>query len=57
MIDRLVKMLMIAPHLGMGHHIEIAKGKHQLHTKTKALYKQAMRELYIKRAEKQWKKE
>jgi hypothetical protein len=43
-------MLSITEHYGQSELIEIAKGKYAIETKTKRVYKQAMRELYMKRA-------
>jgi hypothetical protein len=47
-------MLSIHDHHGQSELIEIAKGKYAIETATKRVYKQAMRELYMKRAQRQW---
>ena len=43
-------MLSITEHYGQSELIEIAKGKYAIETKVKRVYKQAMRELYMKRS-------
>jgi hypothetical protein len=50
MIHHIIQMLSITEHYGQSELIEIAKGKYAIETKTKRVYKQAMRELYMKRA-------
>jgi len=52
MIQQLIQMLSIHHHHGQSELIEIAKGKYAIETATKRVYKQAMRELYFKRAKK-----
>ena len=49
-------MLSTHHHHGQSELIEIAKGKYAIETATKRVYKQAMRELYMKRAKRQWQK-
>jgi hypothetical protein len=56
-IQNLVKMLSLTDHLGKSELIELAKGKYQLNNTTKRVYKQAMRELYMNRAKRQWQKQ
>lgn len=48
-IQNIVKMLSLTDHHGKSELIELAKGKYQLETTSKRVYKQAMRELYMKR--------
>ena len=48
-IEHIVKMLTLDEHIGRSELIELAKGKYKLHTSTKGVYKQALRELYMKR--------
>jgi len=52
MIQHIITMLLTADHYGQSELIEIAKGKYAIETATKRVYKQAMRELYMKRAKK-----
>jgi hypothetical protein len=52
MIQHIITMLLAADHHGQSELIEIAKGKYAIETATKRVYKQAMRELYMKRAKK-----
>jgi|LakMenEpi04Sep11_1017361.scaffolds.fasta_scaffold11579_2 hypothetical protein len=56
-IENIVKMLSLTDHLGKSELIELAKGKYQLNNTTKRVYKQAMRELYMNRAKRQWQKQ
>ncbi len=56
-IQNLVKMLSLTDHLGKSELIELAKGKYQLENTSKRVYKQAMRELYMNRAKRQWQKQ
>lgn len=49
-------MLSIHDHHGQSELIEIAKGKYAIETDLKRVYKQAKRELYMKRANK-WQKQ
>lgn len=56
-IENIVKMLSLTDHLGKSELIELAKGKYQLNSTTKRVYKQAMRELYMNRAKRQWQKQ
>lgn len=49
-------MLSIHDHHGQSELIEIAKGKYAIEISTKRVYKQAMRELYMKRANRKWQK-
>ena len=50
MIHHIIQMLSIHHHHGQSELIEIAKGKYAIELKAKRVYKQAMRELYMKRA-------
>lgn len=56
-IQNIVKMLSLTDHLGKSELIELAKGKYQLENTSKRVYKQAMRELYMNRAKRQWQKQ
>lgn len=56
-IENIVKMLSLTDHLGKSELIELAKGKYQLENTSKRVYKQAMRELYMNRAKRQWQKQ
>ena len=56
-IENIVKMLSLTDHLGKSELIELAKGKYQLNNTTKRVYKQAMHELYMNRAKRQWQKQ
>lgn len=56
-IQHIIQMLSIHDHHGQSELIEIAKGKYANETDLKRVYKQAMRELYMKRAEKKWQKQ
>lgn len=56
-IENIVKMLSLTDHLGKSELIELAKGKYQLNNTTKRVYKQAMRELYMNRAQRKWQKQ
>jgi len=56
MLHHIIQMLSIHDHHGQSELIEIAKGKYAIETATKRVYKQAMRELYMKRAKRQWQK-
>lgn len=49
-------MLSIHEHHGQSELIEIAKGKYAIEVEPKRVYKQAKRELYMKRANK-WQKQ
>lgn len=55
-IQHIIQMLSIHDHHGQSELIEIAKGKYAIETSTKRVYKQAMRELYMKGA-KRWQKQ
>lgn len=48
MIHHIIQMLSITEHYGQSELIEIAKGKYAIESKVKRVYKQAMRELYMK---------
>jgi hypothetical protein len=48
MIHHIIQMLSITEHYGQSELIEIAKGQYAIETKVKRVYKQAMRELYMK---------
>jgi hypothetical protein len=48
-IEHIVKMLTLDEHIGRSELIELAKGKYKIETSIKRVYKQAMRELYMKR--------
>ena len=56
-IENIVKMLTRDEHIGKSELIELAKGKYQLNSTPKRVYKQAMRELYMNRAKKEWQKQ
>lgn len=48
-INQIVQLLQVAEFVGEHEYIEIAKGKYKLHDKIKPAYKQMLRELYIKK--------
>jgi hypothetical protein len=48
-INQIIQLLSINEFINVSENVEIAKGKYKLHTGIRANYKQAMRELYIKR--------
>ena len=48
-INQIVQLLQVAEFLGEHEYIEIAKGKYKLNDKIKPAYKQMIRELYIKK--------
>jgi hypothetical protein len=48
-IQNIVKMLSLTEHYAKSELIELAKGKYALENTAKRVYKQAMRELYMKR--------
>ena len=48
-INQIVQLLQIAEFVGEHEYIEIAKGKYKLNDKIKHAYKQMIRELYIKK--------
>ncbi len=48
-INQIVQLLQVAEFVGEHEYIEIAKGKHKLNDKIKPAYKQMIRELYIKK--------
>lgn len=48
-INQIVQLLSINEFIGISENVEIAKGKYKLHTGIKANFKQAMRDLHIKR--------
>ena len=50
-INQIVQLLQVAEFVGEHEYIEIAKGKYKLHDKFKPAYKQMLRELYIKKIE------
>lgn len=56
-VQNIVKMLSLTDHHGKSELIELAKGKYALETTSKRVYKQAMRELYMNRAKRQWQKQ
>jgi hypothetical protein len=55
-IQHIIQMLSIHDHHGQSELIEIAKGKYAIETSAKRVYKQSIRELYMKRA-KRWQKQ
>jgi hypothetical protein len=48
-VQNIVKMLSLTEHYAKSELIELAKGKYALENTAKRVYKQAMRELYMKR--------
>jgi hypothetical protein len=52
MINQIVQLLQVSEFVGEHEYIEIAKGKYKLHDKIKPAYKQMLRELLIKKLEK-----
>jgi hypothetical protein len=52
MINQIVQLLQIAEFVGEHEYIEIAKRKYKLNDKLKPAYKQMLRELLIKKLEK-----
>jgi hypothetical protein len=48
-INQIVQLLQIAEFVGEHEYIEIAKVKYKLNDKIKPAYKQMLRELYIKK--------
>jgi hypothetical protein len=54
-LNTIIQLLQIDDFINKDETIEIAKGKYKLHTKIKGAYKQAKRELIIKR-ENRWQK-
>ncbi len=42
-------MLKLADHVGISENIEIAKGKHELKSSVREIWKQSFRELKVKR--------
>ena len=51
-INQIVQLLQVSDFVGEHEYIEIAKGKYKLHDKIKPAYKQMVRELLIKKLEK-----
>jgi len=51
-INQIVQLLQVSEFLGEHEYIEIAKGKYKLHDKIKPAYKQMLRELLIKKLNK-----
>jgi hypothetical protein len=49
MIKGIIDMLKISEFVGVSENIEIAKGKHELKDTIKGIWKQAFRELKVKR--------
>lgn len=49
MIKGIIDMLKLSEHIGFSENIEIAKGKHELKTTVKGIWKQSFRELKVKR--------
>ncbi|WP_353079783.1 hypothetical protein [Flavobacterium sp.] len=49
MIKGIIDMLKISEFVGVSENIEIAKGKHELKDTIKDIWKQAFRELKVKR--------
>lgn len=49
MIKEIIDMLKISDHVGFSENIEIAKGKHELKSTVKEIWKQSLRELKVKR--------
>ena len=49
MIKEIIDMLKLADHAGFSENIEIAKGKHELKSTVKEIWKQSFRELKAKR--------
>ena len=48
-IESLVKMLSLDDHIGQSELIELVKGKYKIEVTMKRVYKQRLRELYMKR--------
>lgn len=48
-IQNLVKMLSLDDHIGQSELIELVKGKYKIETTMKRVYKQKLRELYMKK--------
>lgn len=48
MIKGIIDMLKLADHVGFSDNIEIAKGKHELKSSVKAIWKQSFREFKVK---------
>lgn len=48
-VHNIVKMLTLCDHHGKSELIELAKGKYKIETSIKRVYKQALRELYMKK--------
>ena len=51
-INQIVQLLQVSEFVGEHEYIEIAKGKYKLHDKIKPAYKQMIRELLIKKLNK-----
>ena len=51
-INQIVQLLQVSEFVGEHEYIEIAKGKYKLHDKIKPAYKQMVRELLIKKLNK-----
>ena len=49
MIKNIIDMLQLDDHVAKHEYIEIAKGKYKIETKIKQVYKQAKRELIMKK--------
>jgi hypothetical protein len=49
MIKSIIDMLKISDFVGVSDNIEIAKGKHELKDSVRGIWKQAFRELKVKR--------
>jgi hypothetical protein len=48
MIKNIIEMLKLSEHVGFSKNIEIAKGKHELKSSVKDIWKQAIREIKAK---------
>ena len=48
MIKGIIDMLKLADHVGFSDNIEIAKGKHELKSSVKEIWKQSFREIKVK---------
>lgn len=48
MIKGIIDMLKLSEHIGFSENIEIAKGKHELKSSVKEIWKQSFREIKVK---------
>jgi hypothetical protein len=51
-INTIIQLLQVGEFVGEHEYIEIAKGKYKLHDRIKPAFKQMLRELYLKKLNK-----